>query len=458
VRHPVVVADLPYVCRVDRRDRAHRRGAPRDPGGAAMSVSRAADVLDLNARAITMTASSITPRPLDPVWPGVLWAGKPVLIAGDPGLGKSMVTCDIAARVTTGAPWPCSAERREPADVILLSAEDDPSDTIVPRLIAAGADLDRITFVSGVREQTKDGERDRWLSLDQHLDQLAAVVVVRPEVRLIIIDPLSAYLGRDTDSHNEGDVRSVLAGLAELASQHRAAVLCVRHLRKSESTSAQQKIIGSIAFTAAARAVYVVCRDPDNEDTRLFLCAKNNLAVDTAGYSYQIETTDEGIPHVVWSVERETRTADEVLGASADKTHVIDTVEKWLAEVLSEFPVRSGELRAMAREAGHSWRTVERARARMGGIIIEPEYRRGPWQWRLVTPPSVTPPVPATNNGGLKEHSATASFQGSKTLNSATPPIKGNGGGVNDGSACPRCTALGRLTCLDTCTHRQETT
>src|SRR5690606_24293385 len=103
------------------------------------------------------------------------------------------------------------------------------------------------------------------------------------DVRLIIIDPLSAYLGRDTDSHNEGDVRSVLSGLAALATEHRCSVLAVRHLRKSDSSSAQGKVIGSIAFTAAARAVYVVTRDPEDEDVRLVLCAKNNLAPDTAG-------------------------------------------------------------------------------------------------------------------------------------------------------------------------------
>src|SRR5690606_12589242 len=94
--------------------------------------------LPAKPRVLIVKASDVAPRPLDPVWPGVLWAGKPTLIAGDPGLGKSMLTCDIAARVTTGAPWPCSSERRPPASVLMLSAEDDPEDTIVPRLMAAG--------------------------------------------------------------------------------------------------------------------------------------------------------------------------------------------------------------------------------------------------------------------------------------------------------------------------------
>jgi len=143
---------------------------------------------------IVVNADAVTPRPLDPVWPGVLWAGKPTLLCGDPGLGKSMLTADIAARVTTGEPWPCSNERREPADVIMLSAEDDLADTLVPRLKAAGADLGRVAFVQGVLEPGDDtGPRKAWLSLDRHIEKLRGVLRARAgRVRLVIIDPLSA--------------------------------------------------------------------------------------------------------------------------------------------------------------------------------------------------------------------------------------------------------------------------
>jgi putative DNA primase/helicase len=370
-------------------------------------VTQLLDAASSGPRAIVTKASDITPRPLDPVWDGFLFAGKPTLLAGDPGLGKSMLTCDIAARVTTGEPWPCSSEQREPADVIMLSAEDDPEDTVVPRLIAAGADRTRVSFVSGIAEPSEDGTRKVWLSLDRHIPQLAQVLRERfGRVRLIIIDPLSAFLGRDTDSHNEGDVRSVLAGIAELAAEHRCAVLAVRHLRKSESVSAQSKIIGSIAFTAAARAVYIVARDPEDEHQRLLLCAKNNLAPDNAGYSYCIKVDDEGIPFIGWSGERETRTADEVLGASTDRSHAVDGAETWLLDTLSNGPVSSRDMRERAQSAGHSWRTVERARQKVGGIKIERDLiagqgSTGPWQWRLVTPPRATPPGPHLNGGGL---------------------------------------------------------
>jgi putative DNA primase/helicase len=359
--------------------------------------------------AIIVTADTVTPVPLDPVWPGVLWAGKPTLLCGDPGLGKSMLTADIAARVTTGAPWPCSTQKREPADVIMLSAEDDPADTLVPRLIAAGADLKRVAFIAGVNEPHDDGIRKTWLSLDRHLLPLHEVLRARKGVRLIIIDPLSAYLGRGTDSHNEGDVRSVLAGVAELAAEHRCAVLAIRHLRKSESTSAQNKVIGSIAFSAAARAVYMVARDPDDEDVRLVLCAKNNLAADNAGYRYVIKVNDESVPYVEWSDERETRTADEVLGSSGIKSLPVDEAERWIRQTLANGPVRSKTMRELARAAGHSWRTIERAREGMSDVMIERDVIagqgwKGPWQWRLTTPPKATPPPPHANSGGLAEY------------------------------------------------------
>ena len=385
--------------------------------------------------AIVTRASDIVPRELDPVWPGVLWAGKPTLLAGDPGLGKSQITCDIAARVTTGEPWPCSVDRREPANVVMLSAEDDAEDTIVPRLMAAGADRDLVTFVDGIREFTEDGPRNNWLSLDKHLRQLGDVLLER-RPRLLIVDPLSAYLGRDTDSHNEGDVRSVLAGLAHLASENRCAVLCVRHLRKSESASAQGKIIGSIAFVAAARAAYIVVRDPEDEHVRLLLCAKNNLAPDTSGYSYCIKSNDDCVPYIEWSEERETRTADELIGASTDRHHAVDAAEDWIRSVLAGGPVASQDIQRLAAQAGHSWRTIMRARQSIDGMKVERDVvaghgSQGRWQWRLTTMPRPTTPNLAMNVGIVGRHRAAAEFPGDYNAQKATTPYIGTDGGVD---------------------------
>src|SRR5450631_839388 len=106
--------------------------------------------------AVITSAASIEPRAIEHLWPGVLYIGKPTLLVGDPGLGKSLVTADIAARVSKGTHWPLGAANAGPGDVLMCSAEDDPGDTIVPRLMAAGADLKRIDFFDGVREETED--------------------------------------------------------------------------------------------------------------------------------------------------------------------------------------------------------------------------------------------------------------------------------------------------------------
>jgi hypothetical protein len=260
---------------------------------------------------VTQCAADIERRSLEPLWDGVLWIGKPTLLVGDPGKGKSLVTLDIAARVTTGEPWPCSNDTREPGTVMLLSAEDDADDTIVPRLEAAGADLSKVHIIYGVRgEQGID-----WLALDKHWRELTeGMRLFKPS--LLVIDPLSSFMG-GADTNHEGESRKVLAGLAELAKQSRTAVLAIRHFRKGTAASAQGRVIGSVAFTAAARAVYGITTDPEDEDFRLLLCLKCNLAADTFGYRFHVSETPIGDPFVVWDSEHEYRSAEELLGSGS---------------------------------------------------------------------------------------------------------------------------------------------
>jgi hypothetical protein len=328
---------------------------------------------------VSVDMSTVKARPLDPVWDGFLWAGKPTLLVGDPGKGKSLVTLDIAARISTGEPWPCSEERRAPANVMLISAEDDVEDTIKPRLTAAGADHTRIRFVEGVRDA--DGGID-WLSFEKHYQQIAAgIAELRP--RLIIVDPLSAYMG-NADSHNEGDVRKILAGVAELARQSRSAVLAVRHFKKGGADTAQGRVIGSVAFTAAARAVYGVTPDPEEEEKRLLLCLKCNLAADTTGYSFRVITDVSGTPCIEWSAEREYRSAEEVFGIT-DTRSSAEAAADWLEVSLSGGPVPQKSLEKEAKAAGHSWRSVERAKAALGVESVREGGvgAAGYWQWRL---------------------------------------------------------------------------
>lgn len=419
--------------------------------------------LPVKPTAILTRAADIEPRPVAAIWPGVAYDGKVTLMVGNPGDGKSVLTSDIISRHTTGAPWPCSTERREPGDAMLLSAEDDPEDTIVPRLIAAGADLDRVTLLHGVLDETDGTPKSRLLALDRDIEVLDNALRARP-AQLIVIDPLSSYLGHGTDSHNEGDVRVVLAPLAELARKHNAAVLGIRHLRKGSSGSPQDRVIGSVAFTAFARAVYAIVRDPDDPDTRLMLCLKNNLARDNVGYRYTLRSTADDIPYVVWDEEHEIRSAEEILGASAGPERPVHGAEQWLLDVLARGPVPSEDLRTLAKQAGHAWRTVERARKNLAEdrshgqeIVIERIGGRGSrgagrWQWRLSNSASSSPPLPAPNSGGVNrvdQTRASSTFSADGDIKTATPPsVRAREG--DGGYRCPRCAGEGCRWCGDT--------
>ncbi len=344
-------------------------------------------VLDiLGTHPVTRCAKDIKPRDLEPIWPGVLWLGKPTLLAGDPGLGKSLITVDIAARVTRGSPWPCDTDERTPANVLILSAEDDPDDTIVPRLMAAGADLERITFFDAVREFDKNGSpHDGAVCLDRHIDALREALM-KCKAQLVIIDPISAFLGT-ADSHVNSEVRGLLAALGRLAAELRVAVLVVSHLNKGSGNSAAYRITGSLAFVAAARAVFAVAKDPQDSERRLVLPIKSNLGPDTYGYAYRVSVADNDAPCIRWDDERVTQTAEEILSGtpSPREQAVIERVaetQRWLREKLQGGPQLATSIYAAAERDGVSERDLKRAKKALG-VMAEPKGYGSAWHWSL---------------------------------------------------------------------------
>jgi RecA-family ATPase len=207
------------------------------------------------------------------------------MLAGEPGLGKSQLSAFLAAIVTTHGHWPNGEGRAELGSVIVLSAEDDAADTIVPRLSAAGAELSRVHIVSAVTTDDHNGRR--LFNLQSDLSALEETIAHVGDVRLVIIDPVSSYLGK-IDSHKNAEVRTVLEPIGEMASRLRVAVVAVTHFSKGGGTSANNRIIGSIAFVAAARAAFIVSRDPDDDSRRLFVSSKNNLGPDRAGLAFRM--------------------------------------------------------------------------------------------------------------------------------------------------------------------------
>jgi len=264
-----------------------------------------------SASAVLSRVSDISPKKISWLWPGRIPLGKLTLLAGDPGLGKSFVTLDIAARVTRGDSWPDDPNPCEPGSVIILSAEDDTADTIRPRLEAAGARLEKVHILDAVRRSKPNGEISlQHFSLETDLEALRSAAVLLDDLRLVILDPISAYFG-SVDSHTNARVRSVLSPLIEGAASLSFAVVAVDHLSKS-NRQAIYRPNGSIAFTAAARAVWLFAKNPDDPTQRLMLPAKLNLAPDQSGLSYKLVEGTPGIVTVMWG-ESTNLLADSVL-------------------------------------------------------------------------------------------------------------------------------------------------
>jgi putative DNA primase/helicase len=366
-----------------------RRPIPRPDTGSAraqalpMPSKTSAEGHGLEMRCV----SDVEARPVHWLWPGRIARGKVTMLAGHPGLGKSQLALAVAAIVTTGDRWPVDSARAERGSVIILSAEDDPEDTIRPRLDAAGADLTRCHVIGAVRDRAGDREVLRGFSVLEDVPRLAIALAEISDAALLVIDPITAYLGA-IDSHRNAEVRTALAPLAELAGRYRVAVLAISHLRRSLDGEAILRVSGSLAFVAAARAAYVVTRDPGNETRRLLLPAKNNLGDDRTGYAYTIEpmTLPLGIvtSRIVWAPDLVTMTADEAMAPRTAEASPRrrDMATEWLRDLLARSPVPVRQIEADAKEAGISWATVRRAADGLGIVAEKTGYEAG-WAWRL---------------------------------------------------------------------------
>ena len=180
--------------------------------------------------------------PIDWIWPGRIARGKLHVLAGDPGLGKSFLTLDIASRITSGNAWP-DGGIAPIGNVLVFSLEDDAADTIRPRVAAMGGDEYRIWV---------ENRRANTLSLDREIRDLQELII-KTDAVLVVIDPLNAYLGGGVDTFNDAKVRTVLGPLSTAASATKAAVLAVMHLNKNEEMGDLYRVGGSIGFIGAAR-------------------------------------------------------------------------------------------------------------------------------------------------------------------------------------------------------------
>jgi putative DNA primase/helicase len=290
----------------------------------------------------------------------------------------------LSATISKGYKWPLCDDSAPIGDVILLSAEDDPADTIRPRLDAAGADCSHIFVLEAIQDQDEKGDPTRSIfSLKRDIPILDALLKSSPNCQLLIIDPISSYLD-GTDSHNNSDVRGLLAPLADLAVQHKVAIILVHHLNKNSGGNALYRTMGSLAFTAAVRSAYVVTKDKDNPQRRLFMPTKNNLAKDLTGLAYSISANENNQPVITWESQPVTMTADEALSAPDSNEEQTDTdwAVNFLENELANGPVSAAIVMKGTREVRVGEKALRRAREKLGVVTKKIGFNGG-WFWSL---------------------------------------------------------------------------
>jgi RecA-family ATPase len=327
---------------------------------------------------VLITLSDVQPEKVRWLWVDRVPIGKTTIFAGDPGVGKSFVALDLAARVSTGGHNITSV-----GDVILLSAEDDPADTIRPRLISAGANASRIHLLKAVREDGSDKKKERMLRLDRDIEQITETIRRCPETLLIIIDPLSAYMV-STDSRSDEQVRAILTPLSQLAAENGVAIVCIKHLNKAEEKSAIYRAGGSIAFIAAVRVAWMFAKDQNDPDRRFMIQIKSNISANPGTLAYSIQQTESG-SSVKWESETVDVTLENIFRpAEMRQGRVKKNAEDWLTELLSKGAMAAKDVQEKAAQVGLSWATVRRASEELGVQSIREGFGpEGQWKWAL---------------------------------------------------------------------------
>jgi DNA-binding transcriptional ArsR family regulator/anti-anti-sigma regulatory factor len=324
------------------------------------------------AAAVIKSFADIKPERITWLWKNHIAIGKLTIFAGDPGLGKSQGTLDIAARLSRGDAFPDGSQGMR-GDTIILSSEDDPGDTIRPRLDALDADVSRVHILQGHKAPDGGIKPMTLLNVSMFLNAINQVRQQGREVKLLVIDPLNGFMnGRDGNSNEE--VREALDGICSLAEREGFAIMGIMHLNKGTAVAAAYRVTGSIAWTAKARSVWIFTKD-NNTDRLLFLPQKNNLAPPGGGFQYSIQVKDTGgitAPFISWEGVAKDDIKEILSNRSGDKVSPEqDDILELLRSKASPVPLAD-----VAKETGKSKSSVSNALRKLKekGKVISHEY------------------------------------------------------------------------------------
>ena len=362
-----------------------------------------------------VSAASIKPVAIRWLWPGWLAQGKLHILAGAGGTGKTTLLLALIATITTGGRWPDGSRCLEPGNALIWSSEDDPADTLVPRLTAAGADLSRVHIIQG--RTNAQGDADPFDPAND-IALLRAAAKEIGGVSLLMLDPIvSAVKG---DMHKANDVRRALQGVVDFAEQNLCAVVGISHFAKGGAgSSPADRVIGSQAFSALARTVLVAAKQEDS-DQRVLARAKSNIGSDEGGVSYTIEPfaigEDIETTRVLWGDAIE-GSAREILGdveaTGDDDPADPDDPSDCLYRILKDNPLESNEAKALMRRNGYTEKQIRRAREKLSVVAVRTGNKKdvksywslpqadgqyAPFPQREAAEPELKPAMPAAVN------------------------------------------------------------
>jgi len=328
--------------------------------------------------------ADVAPQAVDWLWNPYIPIGKLTFLEGDPGVAKSWLSLYLGAIVTRGLPFPdvdgVPRQAHPPGNVIYLSAEDGLADTLRPRLDSAEADVHRVFVLTGkaIRNGTAGGKKVVGVTLAD-LPELEAALKSTGAI-FMVVDPIQAFLGSQVDMWRANEIRTVLAGLVDLADRYRCAILCIRHLSKDENRKALYRGLGSIDFAAAARSILLAGLDPRNPNRRAIVHLKSNLAPLGPSVGYELR---EG--QFFWT-GRSDLSATSLSRHEETEEHrnALEEAVHFLQTILADGPIPADEVARAAKKARIAEATLTRARFDAGVRSMRQSKvggRRGEGDW-----------------------------------------------------------------------------
>ena len=292
------------------------------------------------------------------------------IISGDPGVTKSYLTQYMAAHVTTGTPWPdCPDVPVKKGSVIFIADEDDPAKIMRPRLDAHGADVSKVYILDSVQVS----EEKEFFDLTRHLDGIEDILSQMPDCRLLVLDPITAYLGR-TNANSNAEVRAAITPMAALAAKQKVTIIGINHHNKRQDLSYMYRGLGSTAFVALARSVWAVVVDKDDSETRIFCPVKSNYCINPTGLKFRI---------IDGAIEFDTEPWTGHIDDTGSKiTTRVDEAAEWLREKLQNGARLSSTLFEEGKEDGFGKDLLFRAKKKLGVKATKDGFG-GQWFWQL---------------------------------------------------------------------------